>query len=139
MKKWIWMIGVLVLISCGQTNVEVLGVDKAQLRKTLREDQLQLNADLIVNVDAETFELGYTEWNVAVNGVSLGKSVVGAETMAMEGGRQKLPFRVIFPDSILVLTSPCSIQIDGFMTINDKRVDVSFADPKLNVLNLTNM
>jgi hypothetical protein len=139
MKKWIWMIGILVLAGCGQTKLDVLGVDKAQLRKTLRDDQLQFNADLIVNIDAETLELGYTEWDIAINGVPLGKSVVGAETLAMEGGRQKVTFRVIFPDTILVMTSPCSIQIVGFMTINDRRVDINFTDSKLNVLNLTNM
>lgn len=129
----------LLLTSCSSIEVEVMGIDKAQLRKTLREGQNQFNADLILNINTETFELGYSEWNVAINGVYLGKSVLGAETLALEGGRQKLPFRVIFPDSILVLTSPCTIELEGYLTVNEEKVRISFSDHELNVLNLTNM
>lgn len=129
----------LLLTACNPVEVEVIGIDKAQLRKTLREGQNQFNADLVLNLNAGKFELGYSEWNISINGVFLGKSVLGAETLAMQGGRQKLPFRVIFPDSILVLTSPCTIQLEGYMTVNDDKVKISFSDQELNVLNLTNM
>lgn len=130
---------VIACVSCKSRYVDTVLVDKAQLRNTLREGRYQFNAELILDVKKEDVSIGYSELGVTVNGIYLGKAILGAETLSLSKGRQRLPFRVIFPDSILVLTSPNTIELSGYLTLNQLEVGVSLKETDLHVLNLTGM
>jgi hypothetical protein len=114
-------------------------VDKAQLRNSLRDNRYQFNAELILDIKRDDISVGYSELEVTVNSVYLGKAIIGAETLSLNKGRQRLPFRVIFPDSILVLTTPNSIELSGYLTLNCRKNLISFKNADLHVLNLTGM
>lgn len=131
--------GIIMLASCWIRDVDVLSVENAQLRNTLRAGRYQFNAELIIQLKARETTIGFSELDVFVNDVYLGKAVIGAETLSLPEGRQRLPFRVVFPDTLLVLTSPNTIRLDGHLMLNGKQRKVQFSDSNLSVLNLTGM
>lgn len=130
---------IIISVSCKSRHADIIKVEKAQLRNTLREGRYQFNAELILDVRKDDVSIGYSELDVTVNQVYLGKAIIGAETLSLNKGRQRLPFRVIFPDSLLVLTTPNSIELTGYLTLNQRKSLISWKEDELHVLNLTGM
>jgi hypothetical protein len=126
-------------VSCKNRYAEIIKVEKAQLRNTLREGRYQFNAELILDVRKDDVVIGFSELDVTVNQVYLGKAIIGAETLPLNKGRQRLPFRLIFPDSLLVLTTPNTIELSGYLTLNQRKRQISWKQDELHVMNLTGM
>lgn len=92
-----------------------------------------------VDLQGRNPQLGASELEVTVNNTYLGEAVIAADTRPLEPGRNVLGLRVVFPNDRLVLTTPNSIHVHGYLTVNGKRVKVFAEDSDMHILNLTGM
>jgi|GEM_PF-5897635 len=125
-----------VFIAACSAKIEPVNIDKAQLRRTLREHTYQFNFDLILQLQGRGQKIGISALDVTVNDTYLGKSVIAAETEEIPAGRYPLPLRVTFPSSALVLTTPNIVKVSGTLVVNGKEKHIEFTDEDVQVLNM---
>lgn len=137
MKKFILFLPIcLILVACN-SKIEIVNAEKCQLRRTEKENINQFNFDLIVQFSKKNLVIGYTEIDVKVNGFYLGKSVIAADTEPLNTERYVMPLRVTFPADRLVITEENTLELDGFMNVNDQQRDIQFVQNGLSVNNMT--
>ncbi|MCO5229859.1 MAG: hypothetical protein M9958_01755 [Chitinophagales bacterium] len=120
-------------------KVNIEGIDKGELRRTEKEDIAQLSLNLIMHFSTSEVEIGYSEIDIIVNHVDLGKSVIAGDTEPILSAKYALPLRVTYPFEQLVLTDSNLLEINGFIHINGKSVKVSYSNPSFVVKNYTNL
>lgn len=139
MKKiLIWTTLSLFIYAC-TPKVNIEGVDKGELRRTEKEDIAQLSLNLIMYFSTSEIEIGYSELDISVNHVDLGKSVIAGDTEPILTSKYALPLRVTYPFEQLVLTDSNLLEVSGFVHINGKSVKVNYSNPSFVVKNYTNL
>jgi hypothetical protein len=137
MKKIILFLPMCFLLFACDSKIEIVTAEKCQLRRTKKENINQFNFDLIVQFSRLNQVIGYTEIDVKVNGVYFGKSIIAADTEPLNTERYVMPLRVTFPADKLVITEENTLELDGFMNVNDQQRDIQFVKNGLSVNNMT--
>lgn len=137
MKKLILFLPICFLMIACHSKMEIVKAEKCQLRKTTKENTNQFNFDLIIQFSRNHQELGMSEIDVKVNGVYLGKSVIAVDSEPLESDRYVLPLRVTFPAEKLVITDENTIEIDGYLNVNNQQRNIQFVQNGLTVNNMT--
>lgn len=134
--SWILLFISGLLFGC-QSNVKVVKTDLYQFRRTMKDDVRQLNFELILEMPSSKSTLDMAELDVTVNGRYLGKSVIGGTSQPIETQRYRMPVRVTFPDTTLVITDENTVLIEGTLQINGKRQNVSHTEKAAYINNMT--
>ena len=137
MKKIFLFLPICILMLACNSKIEIVGVEKCQLRRTLKPEINQFNFDLILQFSRTNQVIGFSEIDVKVNGIYLGKSIIAAETEPLNSDRYLLPLRVTFPADKLVISTENTIEIIGFLNINDQQRDIQFVQNSLYINNMT--
>lgn len=137
MKKIFLFLPLCILMVACNSKLEIAGLEKAQLRSTLKPDIYQFNFDLILEFSRTNQVIGFSEIDVKVNGIYLGKSIIAAETEPLNSERYVLPLRLTFPANKLVITDENTIEIFGFLNVNDVKRDIQFVQNELYINNMT--
>ena len=137
MKKIFLFLPICILMLVCNSKIEIVGVEKGQLRRTLKPEINQFNFDLILQFSRTNQVIGFSEIDVKVNGIYLGKSIIAAETEPLNSDRYLLPLRVTFPVDKLVISTENTIEIIGFLNINDQQRDIQFVQNSLYINNMT--
>lgn len=137
MKKLFLFLPICILLFACNSKLEIAGVDKCQLHQTPKEGINQFNFDIILQFSRMNQTIGFSEIDVKVNGVYLGKSVIAAETEPLNTERYLLPLRVTFPANKLVITEENTLEIDGFLSINGIERNIQYVKNDVYINNMT--
>ncbi|MCO5233124.1 MAG: hypothetical protein LC105_03440 [Chitinophagales bacterium] len=135
---FIGIVWCLLLSSC-TTKVVVEGIDKGELRRTDQDSIAQLSLNFKLSFSNSPIEIGYSELDISVNHIDLGKSVIGGDTEAINASEYALPLRVTFPIDQLNLSDSNLLEINGFIQINGKSVQLQYTDTDFVIKNYYNM
>lgn len=137
MKNFFLFLSISFFLTACHSKIDIVKIEKCQLRRTTKNDINQFNFDLIIQFSRKNQVIEYSEIDVKVNGVYLGKSVIAAETEPLSAERYTLPLRVTFPAEKLVITEENTVEIDGFLNINHQQRNIQFVQNGLSVNNMT--
>jgi predicted nucleotidyltransferase len=137
MKNFFLFLSISFLLTSCHSKIDIVKIEKCQLRSTTKNDINQFNFDMIIQFSRMNQVIEYSEIDVKVNGVYLGKSIIAAETEPLNTERYVMPLRVTFPANKLVITDENTVEIDGFLNINNQQRNIQFVQNGLSVNNMT--